>query len=72
MWFKEFFMNSVIAFFDALPTIAGGAYEGSIVYGIIGIPLLVIFFIGCVKILSKAMDWLPTVIGRLKQKLKRR
>ena len=73
MWFKNFFVNIIIEFFNALPTISGGAYEGENgFYALIGVSLLSIFYIGSLKIFSKVIDWVPTAISRLKQKWKRR
>lgn len=63
MWFKNFFMNSIDTLFNG--------YEGD-VFGLIGLPLLFIFFIGCVKILSVVIDFCSTYWGRLKQRRKRR
>ena len=71
MWFKNFFMNSIDALFNAIGTLGGGGYEGD-AFGLIGLPLLYIFFIGCVKILSVVIDFCSTYWGRLKQRLKQR
>lgn len=52
MWFRNFFLNSVDAFFNALPTAVGGGYEGDTApLSILGIPLLWIFILGCIIIL---------------------
>ena len=73
MWFKRFFINIIVEFFNALPTISGGAYEGeNWLYAIIGVPLFCIFLIGCVRIFLKVIDWGQTIIARLKAKRKRR
>lgn len=68
MWFKEFFIDSVIAFFQALPTAAGLGYDGVLINAVVGIPLLFLFAIGCFKILLVSVEWLSTFIKILKRK----
>lgn len=68
MWFRDFFFNVLFAFIEAIPTAFGGAYDGNIYYGFIGVPLMICFIYGTFKIVTWTYDYLGVYLGRWKTK----
>ena len=70
MWFKNFFLNLVSAFREALFVWAGGYSERdvSILFGIITLPLVACFVWGVIIITARAIEYTQEIAGRIKNK----
>lgn len=68
MWMKEFLRESILAFLGAIGTLGGGGYEGDIAWGIFGVPVLLLFCIGCYQIIK----WFCNMIYEIRARNQKR